>query len=66
MLRWMLASLLIGGLLVAAGIGVLWGDPDNDARTMTTLITGVSLLTVGGLLLIPAKIYLILRLTRRS
>ncbi len=64
-MRWMLASLGLGLAAAAAGVYLLWFSAVPRDHGLAGLFWGVTLLSLGLLLAIPAKVYLILLLTGR-
>lgn len=66
MMRWMLVLLVLGAVLLGAGLYLLWFTPAASEWGFKGIILIVTLITVGVFLLVPAKIYVILRFTRRA
>lgn len=66
MMRWMLIVLVLGAVSVGTGLYLLWFTPAATDWGFAGLMLVVTLITVGVFLLVPAKIYVILRFTRRS
>lgn len=58
-------SLALGLALLATGLYRLWFTPTGQDGDSAGLTVTVILIAFGLLLLIPAKIYIILRLTKR-
>jgi hypothetical protein len=62
----MVASLLLGLLLGGAGVGLLWFSDITTAWGIEGIGLVVALITLGVFLIVPAKIYITIRFTRRS
>ncbi len=63
-MRWMVASLLLGLLLGGTGLGLLWLTDISETWGMGGIGLIVTLITLGVFLIVPAKIYIIVRFTR--
>jgi hypothetical protein len=63
-MRWMIASLLLGLLLGGTGLGLLWFSNVIEDWGIRGIALIVALVTAGVFLIVPAKIYIILRFTR--
>jgi hypothetical protein len=66
MMRWMLVLFVLGAVSLGAGLHLLWFTPAATDWGFEGIILVVTLITVGLFLLVPAKIYVILRFTRRT
>ena len=66
MMRWMLFLLFAGAALLGVGLFLLWFTPAATGWGIEGIALIVGLITVGVFLLVPAKIYIILRFTRRT
>lgn len=64
MMKWMLASLIGGLLLGGSGLYLLIFTEITIDQGLPGIAVVVTLITIGLLLIVPAKIYLILRFTR--
>ena len=60
----LLWSAILGMCLLATGLVLLWYSPLGNSGDPVGLATTVTLIALGLLLLLPAKIYIILQLTR--
>ncbi len=65
MMRWMLLLLALGLFFLGTGLGLLWLTPATSEWGIEGIALVVSLITLGVFLLVPAKIYIILRFTRK-
>ena len=65
-MRWMLLLLVVGWVLLGAGLYLLWFTPAATGWGIEGIIVVVVLITLGVFLLVPAKIYIIIRFTRGS
>ena len=63
-MRWMVASLVLGLVLGGAGLALLWLTDITETWGIGGIGLVVVLITLGVFLIVPAKIYIILRLTR--
>lgn len=66
MMRWMLVLLFLGSGLLGTGLYLLWFTPAATGWGIEGIALIVILITLGVFLLVPAKIYIILRFTRRT
>jgi hypothetical protein len=64
MMRWMLFLLLAGAILLGTGLYLLWFTPATTEWGIEGIGLVVGLITFGVFLLVPAKIYIILRFTK--
>lgn len=62
----MVASLVLGLLLGGAGLGLLCFSDITETWGIRGIGLVVVLITLGVFLIVPAKIYIILRLTRAA
>jgi hypothetical protein len=62
----MVVSLVLGLLLGGTGLGLLCCTDITDSWGISGIGLVVVLITLGVFLIVPAKIYIILRLTRRG
>lgn len=60
----MVASLVLGLLLGGAGLGLLWFTDISETWGIGGIGLIVTLITLGVFLIVPAKIYIIVRFTR--
>jgi hypothetical protein len=60
----MVISLLMGLLLGGTGLGLLWFSEITETWGITGIGLIVVLITLGVFLIVPAKIYIIVRFTR--
>lgn len=65
MMRLMSMLLALGLLLVSVGIYLICCTDITDAGDLQSMGLVVGLLTIGLVILIPAKVYIIVKLTRR-
>jgi hypothetical protein len=65
MMRWMLLLGIAGLLLLGTGLGLLWLTPATSEWGIEGIALVVALITLGVFMLVPAKIYIILRFTRK-
>jgi sulfite exporter TauE/SafE len=63
-MQWILIALLIGLALSGTGLYLLAFTDFTTIRGLSGIISVVVLITLGLLLIVPAKIYIILRFTR--
>ncbi len=61
----MLLLLVVGWTLLGTGFYLLWFSPAPTEWGIEGIILVVILITLGVFLLVPAKIYIIIRFTRR-
>lgn len=66
MMRWMLFLLFSGAALLGSGLYLLWFTPATTGWGIEGIVLVVILITLGVFLLVPAKIYIILRFTKRT
>lgn len=64
-MRWMLILLVAGLAELGAGLALLMFTPATSEWGMPGIALVVSLITLGVFMLVPAKIYIILRFTKR-
>jgi len=64
MMRWMLGSLIAGLVLGGAGLYLLVFSDITATQGLAGIGLVVVLITLGVFLIVPAKIYFILRFTR--
>ena len=65
MMRWMVLLFFAGAVLLGTGLYLLWFTPAATQWGIEGIALVVVLITLGVFLLVPAKIYIILRFTRR-
>lgn len=65
-MRLMLLELIFGLALLLSGLYLLWFTPVNQTQGFGDMSTAVGLMAGGLLLMIPAKVYLILKLSNRK
>ena len=66
MMRWMFFVFVVGSVLLGIGRYLLWFTPAATGWGIEGIALVVGLITLGVFLLVPAKIYIILRFTKRS
>lgn len=64
-MRWMLFALFAGLIFLGVGLFLLWFTPAATGWGIEGIVLVVTLITLGAFLLVPAKVYIILRLTKR-
>jgi hypothetical protein len=65
LMRWMFFLMVAGALLLGSGLYLLWFTPAATEWGIEGIGLIVTLITVGVCMLVPAKIYIILRYTRK-
>lgn len=64
LMQWMLISLFVGLALGATGLYLLAFTDFSATQGVSGIVVVVTLISLGLLLIVPAKIYIILRFTR--
>jgi hypothetical protein len=62
----MLMLFIVGAMLLGAGLYLLWFTPATMGWGIEGIALVVGLITLGVFLLVPAKIYIILKLTKKN
>ena len=65
-MRWMLFLLFVGSILLGVGLYLLWFTSAATEWGIEGIALIVVLITLGVFLVVPAKIYIILRFTKRT
>lgn len=65
-MRWMLLLAVVGWLLLGTGLYLLWFTPAANEWGIEGIGLVVVLITLGVFLLVPAKVYIIIKFTKRS
>jgi len=65
-MRWMLFLLFVGSVLLGIGLFLLWFTPAATEWGIEGIALVVILITMGVFLLVPAKVYIILKFTKKT